>query len=352
MSKFLKIITRLILILLILCGIALLVPPFFGMNTVIVENQSTSNLSRGTVAYVKSVNTDSIKAGDKIVRVTEDESVNVYRVSAYDKTSRTITATKSDRAAEEQLHASDSVRKLLITVPFLGYLSLSTRSFSGLLIFGGSLLILIILMIIAEVLGSDKEELEVIGGEQEDVEFFSTLNEKKTEEFDAQKLEHAQNAQDTQNTPKNQGEMDEAQPADDFPVEGEGEDFIQNLKGEVSGRKESQDSGIVNTGAILGKAEKPAPDESDVLETDGLPNVQAALEAVLDGRQVAKPEAFSKEPSAKTTDQVLKTGEVELAMPVHTAEEYLDRAHGQGDDPELIEDPVTGIKFVDYTDCL
>ena len=34
---------------------------------------------------------------------------------------------------------------------------------------------------------------------------------------------------------------------------------------------------------------------------------------------------------------------IELAMPVYTAEELLQKAHAAGDDPKVIEDPATGV---------
>ena len=43
---------------------------------------------------------------------------------------------------------------------------------------------------------------------------------------------------------------------------------------------------------------------------------------------------------------------IELAMPVYTAEELLQKAHAAGDDPKVIEDPATGITILDYSDIL
>ena len=43
---------------------------------------------------------------------------------------------------------------------------------------------------------------------------------------------------------------------------------------------------------------------------------------------------------------------IELAMPVYTAEELLQKAHAAGDDPKVIEDHATGITILDYSDIL
>ena len=43
---------------------------------------------------------------------------------------------------------------------------------------------------------------------------------------------------------------------------------------------------------------------------------------------------------------------IELAMPVYTAEELLQKAHAAGDDPKVIEDSTTGVTILDYSDIL
>ena len=47
-----------------------------------------------------------------------------------------------------------------------------------------------------------------------------------------------------------------------------------------------------------------------------------------------------------------ETGDKKLAMPVYTKEELLQKAEADGDEPEVIEDEVSGVTLVDYSDVL
>lgn len=316
----------------IVAGAALLVPPFLNIETVVIQDETNSNLNRGAVVYARQADPSAVEEGDKILRVTEDGAVNSYIVRTYDASSKTVTAVKSEGAAEEELHASDTVRRILLLVPYLGFLSIATQSITGLLILGGFILIIIILFVISEVLrrGSEEDEDED-GNRVTDEEYFSSLHGKKTEAFDAQKADEAP-----------------SQTEESFPVDGEGEAFIKNLKGAISGND------LSGTGTISAPSEeehKAAPDEEDPVSTDGLPDVQAALEAALEGRQVGYGQNTQQGGTAEEA-QAPKTGEIELAIPIRSADELLDAAHAAGDDPELRKDEMTGVSFVDYTDCL
>ena len=44
--------------------------------------------------------------------------------------------------------------------------------------------------------------------------------------------------------------------------------------------------------------------------------------------------------------------EIELAMPVLSAEEIIDAAYARGEDPSVTRDEVTGVTLVDFSDCL
>lgn len=331
MSKFLRILVRIILILLIACGAALLLPPLFGIDTVVIESEM-SNLDRGTVVYAKAVAPSSLESGDKFLHAGDNDEIDSYVVKEYDSTDDVIIASESEDAAEQKLQANgDSVRKIVFTVPFIGYLFIATQSTTGLMILGGALLIIIILFIISEVLRRSGEEEDEDVPEDDD-DYFTSLEKKKTEKFTAEIEEE-----------KKQKKADE-----NFPVEGEGEEFISNLKGAVTGNMFPE--GASGKGDSGGP--KAAPDEEDMVQTDGLPNVQAALEAALEGRQIETATKNVQHPKAVERHTTPKTGEIELAIPIRTAEEFVARADKDGDDPEVTEDEETGIKFVDFSDCL
>ncbi|MGI6118956.1 MAG: hypothetical protein ACOYBC_11425 [Bilifractor sp.] len=324
MSKFLRVLVRIMLIVLIACGAALLLPPLFGIDTVVIRSEM-SNLDQGTVVYARSVSPSSLKSGDRFLHAGENDEVDSYIVKEYDDSNDVIVASASEDAAEQKFQANgDTVRKILFTVPFIGYLFIATQSTTGLMILGGILLIIIILFIISEVLRRGEEDDDEESSDEEDEDYFASLEKKKREKFNAEK----------------EKEAEKEKKADSFPVEGEGEDFIENLKGAVSG----------NTLPPGESGPKAAPDEEEAVQTDGLPNVQAALEAALDGRQIVTPKKNEKPVEVLHTTP--KSGEIELAIPIRSKEEFLEKAHKDGDEPEVREDEGTGIDLVDYSDCL
>ncbi len=332
MSKFLRVLVRIILILLIACGAALLLPPLFGIDTVVIQNGS-GNLDRGTVVYAKSTAPADLAAGDHFLHAGDNDEIDSYIVKEYDSTDDVIIASESAEASEQKLQANgDTVRKIVFTVPFIGYLFIATQSMTGLMILGGVLLILVILFIISEVLRRSEEDEEDESGEDDD--YFTSLEKKKTEKFNAELGDES-------------GRKDSS---DAFPVEGEGEEFISNLKGAVTGRvfPDHEDSET----PVREQGPKAAPDEEDAVKTDGLPNVQAALEAALEGRQIDTATKNVQHPKVKERTTTPKSGEIELAIPIRTADEFMEKARKDGDEPEIHEDEGTGIKLIDYSDCI
>ncbi|MBR0397262.1 MAG: hypothetical protein IJI10_03235 [Eubacterium sp.] len=363
MARFLKVVVRILLILMVLAGAALLVPPFAGIDTVVVEDETTGNEERGTVIYARSVDPSELEAGDKLLRVTEDRAVNTYIIRGYDGSSRTITAVRGEGGEEEELHATGTVRRILFMVPYLGFLSIATQSMTGLMILGGCILILIILFVIAELLSGDDDDEEDEEDEEEDDQYFAELYSRKGDAFNAEKASQYEIAP---------AEIPEA-PA--FPVEGEGEEFIKNLKDAISGN-DLGTSGEMHNVPYLDEEEegpqelpmpeqdevpeeaaaeevpKAVPDEEDPVPTDGLPDVQAALEAALEGRQISYSNNVQHPGASAKEMQKPKSGEIELAIPIRTAEEFMEQAAANGDEPSIREDQLTGVKFVDYSNCL
>ena len=52
------------------------------------------------------------------------------------------------------------------------------------------------------------------------------------------------------------------------------------------------------------------------------------------------------------SEEKQETGDKKLAMPVYSKEELLQKAEADGDEPEVIEDEVSGVTLVDYSDVL
>ena len=97
-------------------------------------------------------------------------------------------------------------------------------------------------------------------------------------------------------------------------------------------------------------------------ETEEIPETVEETEIVEEAAAEETAEELTEETeeteSAETIEEPEEEPEpepsepIELAMPVYTAEELLQKAHAAGDDPKVIEDPATGITILDYSDIL
>lgn len=90
----------------------------------------------------------------------------------------------------------------------------------------------------------------------------------------------------------------------------------------------------------------------DIAENE-IPDVSNALVAALETTQVSRPERTYQTAAFKPVPEPVEEelDEVELAIPVKTANEILDEAYAKGYDPQVITDDVTGVKLVDFSDC-
>ena len=162
MSKFLKFIVHLVVICAIIIALGLTVPPFFGVDTVIVsdKNQNT-NLPLGSVTYAIPVKTEEIRENDPIL-VQEDSNTyryNVRRIDPATHTGAVVDPSVTD-GKEITVAVPDYCKKVVITIGYVGYLLIATKSTEGLIILGLVLLFLIILYIIAELWKKDDNEYE------------------------------------------------------------------------------------------------------------------------------------------------------------------------------------------------
>ena len=156
MSRFLKFIVNVVVICTILAVVALVVPPFFGVTTEVVKDGSAGgNLPVGSATYAIPVKAEEILSGDKIL-VTAQNAVYSYSVAGLDLSSRigTVVDTAVDpslrQAEPTYVSFSDYIPKIVLTVPFIGYLMIATQRIEGMIILGLVALFLIILYVIAE----------------------------------------------------------------------------------------------------------------------------------------------------------------------------------------------------------
>ena len=112
-----------------------------------------------------------------------------------------------------------------------------------------------------------------------------------------------------------------------------------------------------NTGNIAAAfAEIPEENSAASLDLDEnvIPDVSEALVAALATTNVSRSErAYTQniqQPEEVQEEEQLY--EIELAIPVRTADEILEEAYTNGLDPKVSSDEVTGIKFIDFSDSL
>ena len=174
MSKVLKFIVNLVVLLSIVVAVALLVPPLLGVDTVINDNSNIeTNLPVGAVAYGRQVDTEKLKKEDKILYM-EGSAQYVYEIQDMDTTagSYKVKDVYNKNSDAESITLQDKVSKVVITIPFIGYAAIALQSKTGLMVVGAVIILLIILFILSEVLrrGDDDEEEDEEEYEEEDDE--------------------------------------------------------------------------------------------------------------------------------------------------------------------------------------
>ena len=162
MSKFLKIIVNLVVIGSILVAAALLIPPVAGINTVMSDNSTSgTNLPVGAVAYGKTVETDALKKGDKVIYTTNNQAY-VYEITDMDASAGAykVRDSYSQSAEEQNIQLLNDAVKVIVVVPYIAYAAIALQSKEGLIVVGLGVIFLIILFILAELWRKDDEEEE------------------------------------------------------------------------------------------------------------------------------------------------------------------------------------------------
>lgn len=162
MSKFLKVIVNLFLVCAILVAGAILVPPLLGVSTTVVDSASMdTNLPIGSVTYSQDVKVAEIAVGDKVL-VESDTKAYAYIIEAADKTTGNFMVTDANdaQAEAEEIALRNVALKIVLTIPFIGYIMIAMRSMEGLIIIGLVVLFVIILFILSELWKTTDEDEE------------------------------------------------------------------------------------------------------------------------------------------------------------------------------------------------
>lgn len=346
MSKLLKVIVNTLLLLAILSAGALVIPPFAGITTLVSDGMGNTNISRGAVTYAKKTDTSSVATGDKIL-VDDNSGKYIYTIQSLDTAAGTASVKNVISGDTTEITVRATVSKVIVTIPVIGFLSMAAQSREGIMIIGLAILFLVILFILSEVWKRDEEEDEEEEEEDED-------DEKASEELRSRKK-----AALVEKKKREEQEMTEQlRAADQKTAEEEKQDEFEIPDLEEEGTEQVSFNTVDLQNLVRGEETEEIPEtveETEIVE-------EAAAEETAEEVTEETEETESAEPGTveeiEEFEETIEEPEpepsepIELAMPVYTAEELLQKAHAAGDDPKVIEDPATGITILDYSDIL
>lgn len=353
MSKLLKVIVNTLLLLAILSAGALVIPPFAGITTLVSDGMGNTNISRGAVTYAKKTDTSSVATGDKIL-VDDNSGKYIYTIQSLDTAAGTASVKNVISGDTTEITVRATVSKVIVTIPVIGFLSMAAQSREGIMIIGLAILFLVILFILSEVWKRDEEEDEEEEEEDED-------DEKASEELRSRKkaaLEEKKKREEQEMTEQLRAadqKTAEEEKQDEFEIpdleeeETEQVSFhtvdLQNL---VRGEETEEIPEAVEETEIVEEAAAEETAEEVTEETEETEETESAEPETVE--EIEEFEETIEEPEEEPEPEPSEP--IELAMPVYTAEELLQKAHAAGDDPKVIEDPATGITILDYSDIL
>lgn len=319
MSKFLKVIVNLFLVFAILVAAAILVPPVAGISTTMIDSASMdTNLPVGSITYSQDTAVTELAVGDKIL-VEGDNSVNVYVIEAADAVNGVFTVSGGDshQTESQEITLRNEALKVVLTVPFIGYLMVAMHSVEGLIIIGLVVLFVIILFILSELWkksdDDDEEDDEDVEDESE-VEAYAEEDDAEADsaEADDVEIEHAE-ALSAEAEYVEAGTADESAAAD---AESEDLSFA-----------EEEDTAAVS--------------EEPVVELSSEELAQAIAETLEMEEETEEPEVLEEE----DTNTFVKVGKP-------TLDEILAKAESVGDKPEIVSYETFGVTIVDYSNCI
>jgi len=320
MAKFLKFIVNTIMIVAIVVAASLLIPPFAGVTTLIVDDiEMETNLEIGSVTYAWGVDAGELSVGDKILLQEDDDML--YSISGVDGSEFVLEDTLSMDGEMVTKELQGVIDKVVLTVPVLGYVSMALRTVEGLIIVGLSVVFVIILFILSEIWRKEEEE---DWEEQEE-------SEESDNKDNADKKEVSQ-----MNNPNSEISSEKDESAGETATEA------------VSVQKEDS----VEKEEALVVSDEYVQVEKDLFEETS--NFLASDIANMMGLQEQKEQKDPEEALRKALEQEVFKGTKEkvLAIPYYTKEELLEKAKAMGDEPELVMDEVSGVTFLDYSDVL
>lgn len=355
MSKLLKVIVNTLLLLAILSAGALVIPPFAGITTLVSDGMGNTNISRGAVTYAKKTDTSSVATGDKIL-VDDNSGKYIYTIQSLDTAAGTASVKNVISGDTTEITVRATVSKVIITIPVIGFLSMAAQSREGIMIIGLAILFLVILFILSEVWKRDEEEDEEEEEEEEEDE--DEDDEKASEELRSRKKA----ALEEKKKREEQEMIEQLRAADQKTAEEEKQDEFEIPDLEEEETEQVSFNTVDLQNLVRGEETEEIPEaveETEIVEEAAAEETAEEVTEETEETESAEPETVEEiEEFEETIEEPEEEPEpessepIELAMPVYTAEELLQKAHAAGDDPKVIEDPATGITILDYSDIL
>lgn len=351
MSKLLKVIVNTLLLLAILSAGALVIPPFAGITTLVSDGMGNTNISRGAVTYAKKTDTSSVATGDKIL-VDDNSGKYIYTIQSLDTAAGTASVKNVISGDTTEITVRETVSKVIVTIPVIGFLSMAAQSREGIMIIGLAVLFLVILFILSEVWKRDEEEDEEEEEEEEEDE--DEDDEKASEELRSRKkaaLEEKKKREEQEMT-------EQLRAADQKTAEEEKQDEFEIPDLEEEGTEQVSFHTVDLQNLVRGEETEEIPEaveETEIVEEAAAEETAEEVTEETEETESAEPETVEEIEEFEETIEEPEpepSEPIELAMPVYTAEELLQKAHAAGDDPKVIEDPATGITILDYSDIL
>lgn len=351
MSKLLKVIVNTLLLLAILSAGALVIPPFAGITTLVSDGMGNTNISRGAVTYAKKTDTSSVATGDKIL-IDDNSGKYIYTIQSLDTAAGTASVKNVISGDATEITVRATVSKVIVTIPVIGFLSMAAQSREGIMIIGLAVLFLVILFILSEVWKRDEEEDEEEEEEEEEDE--DEDDEKASEELRSRKkaaLEEKKKREEQEMT-------EQLRAADQKTAEEEKQDEFEIPDLEEEGTEQVSFHTVDLQNLVRGEETEEIPEaveETEIVEEAAAEETAEEVTEETEETESAEPETVEEIEEFEETIEEPEpepSEPIELAMPVYTAEELLQKAHAAGDDPKVIEDPATGITILDYSDIL
>lgn len=330
MSKFLKVLVNSILILAIIVAGGLLIPPFAGVTTVIVDDEGMdTNLSMGSVTYAVALKGNPGE-GSKVL-LSEGEGQYVYKVQSVDGNNCILEDKLSTDGGTIEHTVSTTMKKVILTVPFVGYVSMALRTTEGLIIVGLSVVFVIILFVLAEIWKKDDEDDE----DDEDNEDDEDLEEEEDEETEVQLSKREQKKLKKAQAKREKAEAKAAKKAE--------------KKEKENGKEESLEENVEDTSEKTGNLFE---ETENILAADIAQMMNEQEENPQEVQETAKEEEMTVQMEEEKEEEAETDGNIRFAIPSYTKDELINKAKEAGDEPEVVEDEISGVTLLDYSDIL